>query len=72
MACDAEDCRFQMQSDDEIVASVQEQSDTVDDETDEDEDNNKSESIKDSSNSDAFSPLETAMLESYPTQLLLL
>ncbi|GFX30637.1 hypothetical protein TNCV_4861611 [Trichonephila clavipes] len=40
MACDAEDCGFQMLNDDEIVISVQE-SDPVDDEMDEDEDNNK-------------------------------
>ncbi|GFX36866.1 hypothetical protein TNCV_4000261 [Trichonephila clavipes] len=37
MACDAEDCGFQMLNDDEIVTSVQEESDPVDDETDEDE-----------------------------------
>ncbi|GFW13506.1 hypothetical protein TNCV_1209721 [Trichonephila clavipes] len=36
MACDAEVCRFQMLNDDEIVTSMQE-SDSVDDETDEDE-----------------------------------
>ncbi|GFV50182.1 hypothetical protein TNCV_620951 [Trichonephila clavipes] len=40
MACDAEDCGFLMLNDDEIVTSVQEESDPVDDETDEDEDNN--------------------------------
>ncbi|GFX11248.1 hypothetical protein TNCV_4786401 [Trichonephila clavipes] len=39
-ACDAEDCGFQMLNDDEIVTSVQEESDPLDDETDEDEDNN--------------------------------
>ncbi|GFW60509.1 uncharacterized protein TNCV_568571 [Trichonephila clavipes] len=39
MACDAEDCGFQMLNDDEIVTSVQEESDPVDDETDEDENN---------------------------------
>ncbi|PRD29644.1 UNVERIFIED_CONTAM: hypothetical protein NCL1_28771 [Trichonephila clavipes] len=39
MPCDAEDCGFQMLNDDEIVTSVQEESDPVDDETDEDEDN---------------------------------
>ncbi|GFU40089.1 uncharacterized protein TNCV_4692891 [Trichonephila clavipes] len=38
MACDAEDCGFQMLNDDEIVTSVQEESDPVDDETDEDDD----------------------------------
>ncbi|PRD25360.1 UNVERIFIED_CONTAM: hypothetical protein NCL1_41152 [Trichonephila clavipes] len=40
MACDAEDCGFQTLNDDEIVTSVQEESNPVDDETDEDEDNN--------------------------------
>ncbi|GFV58960.1 uncharacterized protein TNCV_1804981 [Trichonephila clavipes] len=40
MACDAEDCGFQMLNDDEIVISLQEESDPVDDETNEDEDNN--------------------------------
>ncbi|PRD30755.1 UNVERIFIED_CONTAM: hypothetical protein NCL1_25447 [Trichonephila clavipes] len=40
MACDAEDCGFQILNVDEIVTSVQEESDPVDDETDEDEDNN--------------------------------
>ncbi|GFV48853.1 hypothetical protein TNCV_641581 [Trichonephila clavipes] len=59
MACDAEDCRFQMLNDDEIVTSKQEESDTVNDETDEDEDNNN-ESSKGPSNADAFSALETA------------
>ncbi|GFV48801.1 uncharacterized protein TNCV_1723181 [Trichonephila clavipes] len=39
MACDAEDCGFQMLNDDEIVTSVQEESDPVDDKMDEDEDN---------------------------------
>ncbi|PRD31681.1 UNVERIFIED_CONTAM: hypothetical protein NCL1_22887 [Trichonephila clavipes] len=39
MACDAEDCKFQMQNDDEIVTSVQEESDPVGHETDEDEEN---------------------------------
>ncbi|GFT17101.1 uncharacterized protein TNCV_4738291 [Trichonephila clavipes] len=38
MACDAEDCEFQMLNDDEIVTFVQEESDPVDDETDEDVD----------------------------------
>ncbi|GFW04441.1 uncharacterized protein TNCV_878101 [Trichonephila clavipes] len=33
MACNAEDCGFQMLNDDEIVTSVQEESDPVDDET---------------------------------------
>ncbi|GFX76850.1 uncharacterized protein TNCV_3278851 [Trichonephila clavipes] len=61
MASDAEDCEFQMLNDDEIVSSVQEESDPVDDETDEDEDNNNNESSQDPSNADAFSALETAM-----------
>ncbi|PRD31936.1 UNVERIFIED_CONTAM: hypothetical protein NCL1_21983 [Trichonephila clavipes] len=61
MACDAEDCGFQMLNDNEIVISVQE-SDSVDDEADEDEENNnKNESSKGSSNIDVFSALETAM-----------
>ncbi|PRD37066.1 UNVERIFIED_CONTAM: hypothetical protein NCL1_06733 [Trichonephila clavipes] len=59
MACDAEYCGFQMLNDEEIVTSVQEESDPVNDETDEDEDNN--ESSKGPSNADAFSALETAM-----------
>ncbi|PRD20537.1 UNVERIFIED_CONTAM: hypothetical protein NCL1_54312 [Trichonephila clavipes] len=46
MACDAEDCGFQMLNGDEIEASVQEESDPVDYETDEDEDNNNNESSK--------------------------
>ncbi|GFU78268.1 hypothetical protein TNCV_5008451 [Trichonephila clavipes] len=33
MTCDEEDCRFQMRNDDEIMTSVQEESDPVDDET---------------------------------------
>ncbi|GFW18724.1 uncharacterized protein TNCV_1369781 [Trichonephila clavipes] len=40
IACDAEDCGFQTLNDDEIVTSVQEESDPADDETNEDEDNN--------------------------------
>ncbi|GFX78574.1 uncharacterized protein TNCV_30141 [Trichonephila clavipes] len=65
-------------NDDEIVTSVQEESDFIDDEADEDEDNNSNESIKAPSNADAFSALETAMewyeqqSEGNPTQLLLL
>ncbi|GFU59925.1 hypothetical protein TNCV_4726771 [Trichonephila clavipes] len=39
MACDAEDFGFQMLNDDEMGTSVQEESDPVDDEMDEDEDN---------------------------------
>ncbi|GFW65051.1 uncharacterized protein TNCV_393171 [Trichonephila clavipes] len=66
-----------MLNDDENVTSVQEESDSVNDETDEDEDNNN-ENINGSSNANAFSALETAMewyeqrSECYPTQLLLL
>ncbi|GFV70735.1 uncharacterized protein TNCV_2022991 [Trichonephila clavipes] len=60
-ACDAEDCGFQMLNDDEIVTSVQEESDHVDDKTDEDEDNNNNASNKGPSNADAFSVLDTAM-----------
>ncbi|GFV47260.1 uncharacterized protein TNCV_4829161 [Trichonephila clavipes] len=69
---------FKMLNDDEIVTSVQEESDPVDDETDEDEDNNNNESSKGPSNADTFSALETAMewydqpSEYCPTQLLLL
>ncbi|GFV41625.1 uncharacterized protein TNCV_3627761 [Trichonephila clavipes] len=55
MACDAEDCGFQMLNDDEIGTSVQEESDPVGNETD--VDNN--ESSKGPSNADAFSALET-------------
>ncbi|GFW71200.1 hypothetical protein TNCV_536181 [Trichonephila clavipes] len=52
---------FQMRNDDEIVTSVQVESDPVDDETDEDEDNNSNESTKSPSNTNAFSVLETTM-----------
>ncbi|GFV30461.1 hypothetical protein TNCV_990161 [Trichonephila clavipes] len=52
MACDAEDCGFKMLNDDEIVTYVQEETDPVDDEMDEDENNN--ESSKRPSNADAF------------------
>ncbi|GFU60613.1 uncharacterized protein TNCV_1730211 [Trichonephila clavipes] len=68
---------FQMLNDDEIVTSVQAESNPVDDETDEDEDNNF-ESSKGPSNAVSFSALETAMewyeqqSECCPTQLLLL
>ncbi|GFT93401.1 uncharacterized protein TNCV_337631 [Trichonephila clavipes] len=67
-----------MLSGDEIVTSVQEESDPVDDETDEDEDSNSKKSSKGPSNADAFSALETAIQwyepqsEWCPTQLLLL
>ncbi|GFX16048.1 hypothetical protein TNCV_4703061 [Trichonephila clavipes] len=54
MACEVKDCEFQMLNDDEIVTSMQEESDPVDDETDEDEDNNN-ESSKGPSNANAFS-----------------
>ncbi|GFT71605.1 uncharacterized protein TNCV_3020821 [Trichonephila clavipes] len=76
MACNVEDCGFQMLNNDEIVTSVHEESNPVDDETDE-EDNN-SESSKGPSNAGAFSALETTMewheqqSECCPTQLLLL
>ncbi|GFU65081.1 uncharacterized protein TNCV_1351971 [Trichonephila clavipes] len=69
---------FQMLNDDEIVTSVREQSDPVDDETGEAEDNNNSESSKGPSNADAFSALETGMegyeqqSECCPTQRMLL
>ncbi|GFW55180.1 uncharacterized protein TNCV_115661 [Trichonephila clavipes] len=76
MACDAKEFGFQMLNDDEIVTSVQEESDRVDDERDENEDNNY-ETSKGPSNADVFSALETAMQwyiqisEGCPTQLLL-
>ncbi|PRD38677.1 UNVERIFIED_CONTAM: hypothetical protein NCL1_03147 [Trichonephila clavipes] len=78
MTCDAEDCGFQMLNDDEIVTSVQEESDPADDETDEDEDKNNNENSKGPSNADVLSALETAMewfeeqSECCPTQLLVL
>ncbi|GFV91965.1 hypothetical protein TNCV_1894011 [Trichonephila clavipes] len=53
MACDAEDCGFQILNDDDIVTSVQEESDPANDETDADDDNNN-ESRKGPSNADAF------------------
>ncbi|GFU41552.1 hypothetical protein TNCV_2792671 [Trichonephila clavipes] len=49
-----------MPNDDEIVTSVQKESDPVDDKMDEDEDNNN-ESSKGPSNANAISALETAM-----------
>ncbi|GFX04159.1 uncharacterized protein TNCV_3973081 [Trichonephila clavipes] len=61
MACDAEDSGFQMLNDDEIVTSVQEESEPVGDETGEDVVNKNNESSKGPSNADAFSALETAM-----------
>ncbi|GFU42730.1 hypothetical protein TNCV_3139291 [Trichonephila clavipes] len=51
---------FQMLNDDEIVTSVQAESDPVDDEPDEDEDNNN-ESSKGPTNAGGFSALKTAM-----------
>ncbi|GFU98171.1 cytochrome P450 2J3 [Trichonephila clavipes] len=60
VACEAEDCGFQMLNDDEIEIFVQEESDPIDDETDEDEGNNNNESSKGPSNADVFSALETA------------
>ncbi|GFV36971.1 hypothetical protein TNCV_4545591 [Trichonephila clavipes] len=77
MAYDAEDCGFKILNDDEIVTSVQEESDPVDDEADEDENNNNNESSKGLSNADVFSALETTMewyeqqSECCSTQLLL-
>ncbi|GFT49493.1 uncharacterized protein TNCV_3366841 [Trichonephila clavipes] len=62
IACDAEDCGFQMLND-EIVTSVQKESDPVDNETNEGEDNNNDESNKGPSDADMFSVLETAMEE---------
>ncbi|PRD27803.1 UNVERIFIED_CONTAM: hypothetical protein NCL1_34335 [Trichonephila clavipes] len=61
MACDAEDSGFQLLNDDEIVTSVQEESNPVDDETDNHEDNNNNENSKGTSNANAVSSLETAM-----------
>ncbi|PRD26989.1 UNVERIFIED_CONTAM: hypothetical protein NCL1_36574 [Trichonephila clavipes] len=58
---DAEDCQIQMLNDDEIVTSVQAETEPVDDETDEDEENSNNESSKGPTNADAFSALETAM-----------
>ncbi|GFW50556.1 uncharacterized protein TNCV_2888591 [Trichonephila clavipes] len=67
-----------MLNSDDIVTSVQEESDPVEDETEEGVDNNNCESSKGSSNANAFSALETAMewykqqSEYCPIQLLLL
>ncbi|GFU86828.1 uncharacterized protein TNCV_1342731 [Trichonephila clavipes] len=61
MACDAEDCGFKMLNDGELVTSVQEESDPVDDEMNEDEDNNNNENSEGPSNVDVFSVLKTAM-----------
>ncbi|GFU66438.1 uncharacterized protein TNCV_3806811 [Trichonephila clavipes] len=54
MACEAEVCGFQLLNDDEIVTSMQEESDPVNDETDEAESNNNSESWKGLSNNMHF------------------
>ncbi|GFY24069.1 uncharacterized protein TNCV_1011221 [Trichonephila clavipes] len=73
-ACNAEKLGFQMLIHDEIIAFVQEESDPVDNETDEDEVNNN-ESSKCPSNADAFCALETGYEEQSdccPTQILLL
>ncbi|GFV11269.1 uncharacterized protein TNCV_3723581 [Trichonephila clavipes] len=78
MACDAEDCGFQILNDDKILTSVQEESHPVGDGTEEDEDNNNNESSMGPSNADIFSALEIAVewyeqqSECCPTQLLLL
>ncbi|GFV64289.1 hypothetical protein TNCV_575731 [Trichonephila clavipes] len=62
IAIDAVDCRFQMLNDDEIVTSVQEESNPVVDETDKDDNNNSNESSKGASNADtSFAALKTAM-----------
>ncbi|GFT34455.1 uncharacterized protein TNCV_4124471 [Trichonephila clavipes] len=77
MAYNADDCGFQILNNDEIVTSVLEKSNSVNDETVEDEDYNNG-SSKGPLNSDAFSALETAMegyeqqSECYPTRLQLL
>ncbi|GFX46765.1 hypothetical protein TNCV_4039131 [Trichonephila clavipes] len=55
MACDAEDYVFQMLIDDEILTSMQGESDPVDDKMDEDEYNDSNKSSKDPSNANAFS-----------------
>ncbi|GFW55247.1 uncharacterized protein TNCV_116331 [Trichonephila clavipes] len=67
-----------MLNDDEIATFVQEESNSVDDETDKHEDNNHNKSSKSASNADAFCALETAMewyeqqSECCPTQLQLI
>ncbi|GFU91988.1 uncharacterized protein TNCV_192371 [Trichonephila clavipes] len=78
MASSAKDRGFQMLNDDEIVTSLQEESNAVGDETEEDEDDNIKESSQGHSNADALSALETTMewyeqqSECCPSQLLLL
>ncbi|GFT24275.1 hypothetical protein TNCV_2064951 [Trichonephila clavipes] len=54
-----------MVNDDEIVTSVQEKSDPVDDETDDGEDNNNDESSKDPSNIDAFSAFNSHIVSGF-------
>ncbi|GFV89413.1 uncharacterized protein TNCV_4152301 [Trichonephila clavipes] len=76
MACNAEDCGFQMLNDDKIVTFVQEESNPGDKETDEDEDNNNK-SSKGLLNVDTFSGLDSLKWYEYqsdccPAQLLLL
>ncbi|GFX11178.1 hypothetical protein TNCV_4424371 [Trichonephila clavipes] len=61
MACNAEDSGFQMLHDDEIMTSLHEESDPVDDKINEDEDNKNNESSKGPLDTDTFSALETAM-----------
>ncbi|GFV61371.1 uncharacterized protein TNCV_445871 [Trichonephila clavipes] len=51
------ECEFKMLNDGEIVTFVQDESDPVDDEMDEDEDNNNIESSKGLSNAEVFSAL---------------
>ncbi|GFW17082.1 hypothetical protein TNCV_2762061 [Trichonephila clavipes] len=60
MACDAEDCGFQILNDSEIVTSVQEKSHPLDDEKDEDEDNNNERS---KAPSNAYCSMETETLQ---------
>ncbi|GFV97805.1 uncharacterized protein TNCV_2021201 [Trichonephila clavipes] len=60
MACNAEDCGFQVLNDDEIVTAMQEEYDPVDDEMDKEEDI-INESSKVPSNADVFYVLQTAM-----------
>ncbi|GFX73699.1 hypothetical protein TNCV_4290151 [Trichonephila clavipes] len=66
MACNEEDCRFQILNDDEIVLSVHKESNRLSSlssisSDDEMEDNNNNESSKGPLNADVFSALETAI-----------
>ncbi|GFW40026.1 uncharacterized protein TNCV_5117091 [Trichonephila clavipes] len=63
--------RFQMLNHDEIVTSIQAESDPVDEETDKDEDNNN-ESRKDPLNAGVISTLEIAMKWYVPQSSVLL